>query len=95
MQHLMTNIFGKRRYWVLEQEDVIKALKAIDDHRSKHIQPEVVVGSCGWENEKSLWYLNFNASNKQWISIIDDLSKEGLELVVRSTPETMFLTKRD
>ena len=95
MQHLMTNIFGKRRYWVLKKDDVIKALTAIDNHRSKHIEPEVVTGNCGWVDEEDMWYLFFNASNKQWVNIIKDLSSIGLELVVRSTPEYMFLTRKD
>ena len=69
------SILKESREFIVEEKDVTTVLTAINQHTKFQ---QVSVGNCGWgDGEESKWYVIFDASNKQYGSIVADLSELG------------------
>lgn len=38
-------------------------------------------GNCGWANQETKWFLQFNTSNDMWAEIVAELKTKGLNVV--------------
>lgn len=70
MANLLHGLVTKRRHLVMEEENVMKVIKVLNNHK---LYREISIGNCGWE-DTSKWFIHFDASRKQWNSIVTELN---------------------
>ena len=70
----MSSIFKKTREFIVEEKDVIDVLKAINKHLG---WLDGQVGNCGWAEEPTKWFITFDATDKKYGRIINDLNEIG------------------
>lgn len=75
----------KRRYLIVEENDVTTVLAAINRNQGLFSNNDQNIGPCGWAKEPSKWFVHFHASDKRWGKIARELSKIG-KLYVNVTP---------
>ena len=71
MKNLTDYIITKRCHLVLEEQDVIKTLNAINRHY--RVVPEIRVGNCGWVDDSNQWFIHFTATKAKWKVIRNEL----------------------
>lgn len=76
---------NKRRHIVMEEQDVVTVLAAIDAHQTIFSNVSKNVGNCGWANDPTKWFITFYASDRRWGKIAADLSNIG-EITVKVSP---------
>lgn len=70
-QKILDKFITKRYHIVLDEVDVMNALKVIDRcHRSV---PEIRVGNCGWAEDPNKWFIHFTTTVSKWETIRKDL----------------------
>ena len=77
--------YQKRRNLVVDEKDVTTVLTAINQHQGFFSNDNKIVRSCGWENEPEKWVIKFNASEREWGRMTEDLQKIG-EIKVKVKP---------
>ena len=71
----MFGFVKRRREFIVEENDVMDVLKAINTHLH-YLDGQV--GNCGWgDGEESKWFVTFYANNKKYSRIIQDLNEIG------------------
>ena len=70
----MTNLFKKRMEFIFDEKDVAILLSVINSHTSFDIKH---VGTCGWANEPTTWFVVFKASDSNYSKIVKELVKIG------------------
>lgn len=87
--------YQKRRTLVVEEKDVTTVLTAINQHQGFFSNDSKIVRNCGWENEPEKWVVKFNASEREWGRMAEDLHKLG-EITVKVKPSgttDLYFTK--
>lgn len=77
--------YQKKRYLIVEEKNVTLALTLINRHQGFFSNDNKIVKNCGWESDPSKWVIKFNASDREWSRIAEDLSSLG-EITVKVTP---------
>ena len=70
MGKLMDKIIKRTRHLIVEEADVTKTLRVIQEHHK--FVPDMAVGNCGWDDETK-WFIHFAATNAKWEVIRHDL----------------------
>jgi hypothetical protein len=71
MKHLFSRFIRRRCELIIEKENVADILDAINKHTSEPIR----IGSCGWVDQPSKWFIMFDATEGVWIDIKMNLRK--------------------
>lgn len=77
--------YQKRRNLVVEEKDVTTVLTVINQHQGFFSNDNKIVKNCGWENDPSKWVIKFNASEREWGRMAEDLHKLG-DITVKVKP---------
>lgn len=95
MTTIIETIRGKMHDLILEDNEVLETLCVVNAYQKWYIDQKLAVGNCGWENEPTKWYVNFNATSKQWKHIVNDLTARGYVLEIRDHSENLYLTRNE
>lgn len=68
-------LFKHRHKIVLDEKDVMKALKIIDDTSIICILNEMEIGNCGWADEPTMWFIHFTFANTDWSDCLSKLKQ--------------------
>ena len=93
--NLSKSIVQKRRYLVVDESDVMIALKAISKVKNDskfHFSSSMEVGNCGWADDANAWFIHFDATGNQWRNIIAMLIKDKYNLVLKED-DRLYLRK--
>ena len=77
--------FQKNRKLFVEESDVTTVLAAINRHQGYFSNNYKLVGSCGWAEEPTKWFITFSTTDKKWGRMAADLSEIG-KISVKVTP---------
>lgn len=94
MKNLFDKIIKRRYYWILEERYIVEVLNVINSQQKRYIDQNMAVGNCLWANERTKWFIHFDASKEQWCNIVKELNAKGFELVIRNEPNNVYLIKR-
>ena len=89
-RHFLGDLFTKRRYLIVDEDDVVNLLKVFGEVNCKFricIPMNMEIGSCGWAEEPTKWFVHFDATNKKWRAIIKTLRDAKREIVLRENEE--------
>ena len=73
MEKLIDKYVVRRFHLVMEEADVTRVLRAINNNHTT--VPDMAVGSCGWGGE-SKWFVHFSTTKTKW-----DLIRKELKVV--------------
>ena len=63
----------ERHHLIMDEVDVIDALKVINKHHK--IVPDMAVGNCGWANgDENKWFIHFITTKIKWDTIRKELN---------------------
>lgn len=87
MLNLVHNYKKKRRYIVLNEEDVMVVLNVMSKIRrnskiissSQHME----IASCGWFRHPEKWFMHFDMTDSQWCSFISQMEDKGYKLILK------------
>lgn len=77
MKKLFRKLMVKRHYLLVEEKEVEDTLEIIGKHTTA-IERALSVGNCGWVNERTMWFINFNSPTYKWERITNNLKNRGL-----------------
>lgn len=77
--------YQKSRKLFVEESDVTTVLEVINRYQGYFSNNYKLVGSCGWADEPTKWFIGFSTTDKKWGHIAADLSGIG-EITVKVTP---------
>lgn len=83
----------KRRIIVVEEKDLTTVLAVLNNHRGFFDSKEKTIENCGWADEPTKWFIKFDASNKHWGRIADELKQFGkfyVNVTRRGTTDLCF-----
>lgn len=86
MTSLLNSFVTKRRHLIVEENDVMTVLKVLNEVKSNskiHILMSMEVGNCGWTDDPTKWFIHFDATNKQWSSVITKINEANRKIVLR------------
>ena len=92
----LTNKFvPKRHYLIVNEGNVLEVLRVIDEQRLWYVNQNLRIDNCGWADDRKKWFIHFDSSEDQWMSIIDGLESRGFDLVIKNKRiESIFVIKR-
>lgn len=71
MRNLLDLFVTKRCHLVVEEQDVVKTLRVINqNHRTV---PDMAVGNCGWDDTNK-WFIHFTTTKAKWKIIRKELN---------------------
>ena len=71
MFNIIDNLITERHRLIVEECDVIRVLRTINaQHKSV---PEMKVGSCGWVDDPSKWFIFFTTTRAKWDKLVKEL----------------------
>ena len=80
-------LIGKRRSLIVDRDDVMTVLDALEEirHDSKFMKPnwQMNFGACADPNEPPRWFISFEASDKRWKSLIEKLACIDREIILK------------
>ena len=99
MKELIKNVSNKfvpkRHYLIVDEGNVLEVLRKIDEQIVWYVNQNLSIDNCGWADDPKKWFIHFNASENQWMLIIDELEKSGYDLVIKNKRlESIFVIKR-
>ena len=94
MKNLFEKFIKNRYYWIVEEQDVLIALKAITNYHNKYVNRNISLGRTKWVEECSHWYIHFDSNYDDWYTITTELNKQGFEFVIKDMPNHVYLIKR-
>ena len=71
MKHLFRKFIRRRCELIIEKENVTDILDIINKHTSESVR----IGTCGWIDQPSKWFIMFDSTEGVWIDIKMDLRK--------------------
>lgn len=75
---MFMNLFMKRHYILVKEEDVTKTLRVINEHCSNAITRQLVVDDCGWQTvDPNRWFIHFNCTTREWRAIQEEFETIG------------------
>ena len=80
--------YQKRRILIVEENDVTLVLSVVNSHQGFFSNDNKIVRNCGWDTDPTKWVIKFNASEREWGLMAEDLSKLG-EIAVKVKPSGM------
>lgn len=96
----MINLFSifvkKRHALIVDESDVMTTLKVLDEisHKSRfHIITGMEIGNCGWSNDPTAWFIHYDATAKQWRSVIEKFEQMNYQIVLKQD-ERFHLNKK-
>ena len=93
MNNLLTGLVVRRRYLVMEETDVLGILMTVNSQFKLYINQQLAVGNCGWAKEPTKWFIHFDASDRQWGSIVTELN-ERFNLSIKDHTKSIFVTRK-
>ena len=67
----------KRRRAYFDVNKIIQVLNIINSHCQEKIKMRLVVGNCAELDNSSIWYVHFDATDREWMMITEDLNELG------------------
>jgi hypothetical protein len=77
----------------MEEADVLETLSTINSKYKMYINQQLAVGNCGWAKDPTKWFIHFDASDKQWGSIVTELN-ERFNLTIKDHTKSIFMTRK-
>jgi hypothetical protein len=74
MKKLFDKILPRRRRIIVEEGDIVNVIKVINQNRPLLYTSDLSVGNCGWNDEKTKWFIFFTVTNSQWKNIRQELN---------------------
>lgn len=71
MRKILDSIITRTCHLVVEEQDVVKTLRVINQHHK--LVPDMRVGNCGWADDTNKWFIHFVTSKAKWKEIRNDL----------------------
>lgn len=88
----MFGIFKNYRNFIVEEQDVTTVLEVVNKHRKNC---NVDVNNCGWKEQPSKWFISFDANQKEYGNIVEELNKVGgIKLDVRPDRQVDLVFER-
>ena len=84
MKKFISRLLSERHHLVTEERYVIETLDVIDEQHKWYIDKNLNVVKSKVVDQPNQWKIHFNASRKQWMSIISKLSNKGFILVIKN-----------
>ena len=92
---LSSKFVPKRHYLIVNEGNVLEVLRVIDKQNVWYVKQNLSIDNCGWADDRKKWFIHFDTSDNQWMSIIDGLEERGFDLVIRNKRiESIFVIKR-
>lgn len=95
MFNVIGSIVQRRHYLVTEEENVMDAVKVIDEIKRGsriHKVMNMELGNCDWKDEPTAWFINFDVTDNQWKKAMSMLRNKGYQIVLRED-DRLYLTK--
>lgn len=73
MKNLLNKILIKRRHLIVEEKDVLTALKVVNQNRDFAWLKDMAVGTYESEGQPTRWFVHFFASEEKWLRIRKEL----------------------
>jgi hypothetical protein len=67
----------ERRRAYFDEANLYAVLKIINSHCREHIKMRLIVGNCEELDSPSIWYVHFDATDREWCSIVQDFDAVG------------------
>ena len=74
--------FKARRNLLVDEKNMPAILGVLDKHKIR----DVSLGNCGWADFTNRWFIFFTASEKSYSSVMKDLTKILVNLIVSVVP---------
>ena len=69
----MLDIFKRRRTIIMDEKDVTKVLRIVNEHVKITCDQGLFVEHCGWEEAPERWFILFYSINRQWEKILEEI----------------------
>lgn len=91
---MFSGMVSKTREFIVEEKDVTMVLDVINKHRKTF---NLYVGNCGWADTPNKWFISFDAKDKNYGKIINELNEMGtFKLDVRPKGQVdLWFTRKD
>lgn len=83
----------KRHELIVEENDVTTVIKAINEHHGFFSNTFKRVGTCGWADQPTKWYIEFYASAREFrrtMKNLGELGTIGVKVGPRGTADLYF-----
>lgn len=67
----------ERRRAYFDERNLYAVLKIINSHCREHIKMRLIVGNCEELDSPSIWYVHFDATDREWFLIVQDFDVVG------------------
>lgn len=97
MFNVIGSIVQRRRNLVADEANVMDVVKAIDEIKRTsriHTTMGMELGNCEWKDEPTTWFIDFDATDRQWRRLMDMMDNQGYQIVLRKD-DRLYLTKKD
>lgn len=84
----------KRYYYVTEEKNVTTVLDVINSEQKWRTDQNLRVGNCGWADDKTQWFIHFDATGKQITAIIKKLN-EKFKMEIKDQPDRVYLVRKE
>lgn len=95
MINLFKNIVQKRRHLIVDESNVMDALKVISGVKNDskiRILTKMEVGNCGWADKPNAWFIHYDSTDYQWRKSIAIYAENGFKLVLKED-DRIYLVK--
>ncbi len=75
--NILNKIIYKRHELILNEENVIEALRVIQNTCNSILSKmncSMMVGNCGWADDREKWFIHFTCSDEEWDALIVNLN---------------------
>lgn len=88
MKKFFNKVICKRSRFLVDEENVTKALSVLDKHVA--FTKFTTVGNCGWADEPEKWFIFVTISNEEYTQAIREL-KRDFSLEVTELKEDIYI----
>lgn len=80
----------KRRRAYFDVRKILQVLNIINSHCQEKIKMRLIVGNCAELDSPSIWYVHFDATDREWMMITEDLDELGNVTIIDGITEKIF-----
>ena len=92
--NLIDKFISRRHYLVVDRQDAITVLEVVNSFNKWYINSKLRIGNCKWAEQPNKWFIHFDSSDEQWMSIIEELGKRGYKLYMKDRPRDIYVSKK-
>lgn len=87
-------VIARRRRLIVEEKDMMSVLRALDTVSRSSKLPYAMsmeVGNCGWADEPTKWFVEFDATDRRWKNVIAELKHVNHKIILKED-NRLYLT---